>query len=117
MNIEELREYCLSLKGVSEEFPFDDVTLVFKVMNRMFLLTNLERDLSMNVKCDPQKAIELREQYSCVNPGYHMNKTHWNTVSIDGSVSDEMLQEWIDDSYGLVVSKLPKKIQTELNSL
>jgi predicted DNA-binding protein (MmcQ/YjbR family) len=114
MNIEELREYCLSKKAVTEGFPFDDVTLVFKVMDKMFFLTNIEGELRMNVKCNPEKAIELREEYPCVLPGYHMNKKYWNTIVFDGSVSDHNLKEWIDDSYDLVVEKMPKKKQKEL---
>ena len=117
MNIEELRNYCISKRGVTESFPFDETTLVFKVMNKMFLLTDIENDLSMNVKCDPEKAVQLREQYSCVLPGYHMSKKHWNTVNIDGSLSDNLIKEWIDDSYNLIVNKMPKKIQEELKSL
>ena len=114
MNIEELREYCLLKPAVTEGFPFDDETLVFKVMDKMFLLTNINKELSMNVKCDPEKAIELREQYSSVLPGYHMNKKYWNTVLIDGSVSNEQLQKWIDHSYEQVVVKMTKKMQSEL---
>lgn len=102
MDIESLREYCLSLPDVTEGFPFDETTLVFKVKGKMFLLTDLEGPLTMNVKCEPEKAVELREQYSCVKPGYHMNKKHWNTVEIDGSVTDKVLKEWIDESYRLV---------------
>ncbi len=102
MNIEHLREYCLSLPEVSESFPFDQTTLVFKVRGKMFLLTDLEGQFSMNVKCDPEKAIELREQYPCVKPGFHMNKKHWNTVDIDGTIPDQELKEWIKDSYSLV---------------
>ncbi len=107
MNIEEFRDYCLSKKGVNESFPFDDVTLVFKVMGKMFALTDTEDDFTINLKCDPEKAIDLREHYPSVIPGYHMDKKHWNTVIIDGMVPDELLKEWIDDSYNLVVSKLP----------
>ena len=117
MNIEELREYCIAKKAVTESFPFDEETLVFKVMNKMFLLTNINKELSMNVKCDPEKAIELREQYSSVLPGWHMNKKHWNTVDIDGSISDNQLKEWIDDSYDLIVASLTKKLQNELLSM
>ncbi len=108
MNIEELREYCLSKKEVTESFPFDETTLVFKVMGKMFLLTDTEGDFSINLKCDPEKAVDLRERYSSVKPGYHMNKKHWNTIYIDGSVDDGLICRWIDDSYDLVVSKLPK---------
>lgn len=106
MNIESLREYCLSRKGVTEGFPFDENTLVFKVGGKMFLLTDLEDSFTINVKCDPEKAVELREQYEAVQPGYHMNKKHWNTVAIDGSVPDEILLSWIDASYDLVFNGL-----------
>ena len=114
MDIESIREYCLSKKGVTESLPFGDDTLVFKVMGRMFVLMNLEGNLSLNLKCDPEKAIALREQYLCVLPGYHMNKRYWNTVMIDGSVSKNLLCEWIDDSYCLVVEGLPHKLRKEL---
>lgn len=109
MDVETLREYCLSKKDVTESFPFDDVTLVFKVMGKMFALVNLDGDLSVNIKCDPEKAIEYREHYPSVLPGYHMDKKHWNTVMIDGTISDKLLKEWITDSYNLVIKKLPKK--------
>lgn len=106
MDIENLREYCLSKPGVEETLPFGPDTLVFKVNGKMFLLTGLdEEQLSFNVKCDPDKAIELREEYDCVKPGYHMNKKHWNTIVVDGSVSSKQLKEWIDDSYELVMGK------------
>ncbi len=114
MNIEELREYCINMNGVTEEFPFDETTLVFKVAGKMFALTDLEGDLSVNLKCDPASAIELREKYSCVKPGYHMNKKHWNTIDVDGSVSNDLIREWIDHSYDLVISGLPKKKQAAL---
>ena len=117
MNIEYLREYFLSKKGVSESFPFDETTLVFKVMGKMFLLTDTESDFSINIKCDPEKAIDLRERFPSVQPGYHMNKKHWNTVYIDGSVDDELLLEWIDDSYNLVAGTLPKAKREELKKL
>ncbi|HDZ62318.1 MAG TPA: MmcQ/YjbR family DNA-binding protein [Nitrospirae bacterium] len=108
MNIEQLRNYCLSKKGVTDSFPFDDVTLVFRVMNKMFALTSLEGELSINLKCDPEKAIELREEYDAVLPGFHMNKKHWNTVIIDGSIADEQIFGWIDDSYRLAADNLTK---------
>lgn len=117
MNIEELREYCLSKKGVTESFPFDEVTLVFKVMNKMFCLTSLDGDLSMNLKNTPEKNISLREEFNAVREGYHMNKVHWNTVEIDGSIPDKMLHLWIDESYDLIVKSLPKKTQAELETL
>jgi predicted DNA-binding protein (MmcQ/YjbR family) len=110
MNIEELRDYCISKKGVEETLPFGPDTLVFKVAEKIFLLAGLDsRPLEFNVKCDPELAISLREEYPCVKPGYHMNKKHWNTIIADGSVSTNRLKEWIDHSYELVVSGLPKK--------
>jgi predicted DNA-binding protein (MmcQ/YjbR family) len=114
MNIEELREYCLLKKSTTESFPFDGNTLVFKVKNKMFALTGLEGPLSINLKCDPDYAIELRERYTTVTAGFHMNKRLWNTVLIDGSVEDILIREWIDHSYSLVVEKLPKKDQLDL---
>lgn len=117
MNIEETREYCISKKGVTESFPFDESTLVFKVMGKMFALTDLIDDLSINLKCDPQWANELREQHTAIQPGYHMNKDHWNTVKIDGSLSWPFICRLIDHSYELVVQKLPKKEQIELSKL
>jgi predicted DNA-binding protein (MmcQ/YjbR family) len=114
MNAEDLREYCLSFAGTEESMPFGDDTLVIKVINKIFALINLEGELSINLKCDPQLAIELRERYNCVLPGYHMNKTHWNTVMIDGSVSDMCIREWIELSYKLIVNSLSKNLRDEL---
>jgi len=112
MNIEELREYCILKPLVTEEFPFDENTLVFKVAGKMFALTDLEEDFTVNIKCDPEKAIELRENYpDSVLPGYHMSKKHWNTIDITGSISDKLIYQWITDSYNLVFKSLPKKIQ------
>lgn len=110
MNIESLREYCLSKPHTEEALPFGPDTLVFKVAGKIFLLTGLESDpLRFNVKCDPDRALELREEFPCVQPGYHMNKKHWNTVIVDGSVSTKQLKEWIDQSYDLVSGPLKKK--------
>lgn len=114
MNIEEFREYCLLKKEVEECLPFDDKTLVFKVCNKMFALTSLEGEFKINLKCEPERAIELREEYSSVIPGFHMNKKHWNTVLMDTDISDEKIKEWIDMSYDLVFNKLPKKIKDKL---
>ena len=115
MNIESIRNYCLSTKMVEESLPFGPDVLVFKVAGKAFLLLPLDTETTrFNVKCDPDKAIELREIYSCVLPGYHMNKKHWNTVMVDGSVKQKLLQEWIDDSWLLVVQSLPKKLQEDL---
>ena len=109
MNIEELRQYCIEKADVEEGFPFGETVLVFKVKGKMFLLLPLDTDdLRFNVKCDPEKAIELRAEYPCVQPGFHMSKTHWNTVFVDGSVMDEMVLSWVDDSYALV-SKVKRK--------
>ena len=115
MNIETFRDYCLAKPGVTESFPFGETTLVFKVATKMFALTTLdEHPLSINLKCDPELAVQLREEYSAVKPGYHMNKQHWNTVTVNGSIRDSQLQEWIDHSYELVKKSLPKSIQAGL---
>jgi predicted DNA-binding protein (MmcQ/YjbR family) len=103
MNIEIIRDYCLSKKDVTESFPFGDDTIVFKRSGKIFLLANLDGDLSVNIKCDPALAIELRERYNSVIPGYHMNKKHWNTVMLDGSIPDSEVFEWIDHSYDIVI--------------
>ncbi len=106
MNIETLRDYCLSKPGAEETLPFGPDTLVYKVNGKVFLLVGLDaEDLRFNVKCDPDKAIELRDEHACVLPGFHMNKKHWNTVVVDGSVSNALLKEWIDHSYTLVAPK------------
>ena len=110
MDIEAFRDYCLSKPFVEESFPFDQSTLVFKVSGKIFALTNLySASFSVNLKCDPEKAIELRELYTEVKPGYHMNKKHWNTVDFDGYLRQRKLVEMIDHSYELVVKKLPAK--------
>jgi len=106
MNIEMLQEYCLSKEGAEETLPFGPDTLVYKVNGKIFLLVGLDGDpLQFNVKCDPDKVQELREEFPCVLPGYHMNKKHWNTIVVDGSVSNAQLKEWIDWSYDLVKGK------------
>ena len=107
MNIEELREYCLTKDDVEETLPFGPDTLVFKVNNKMFLLVSLDtHPLQFNTKCEPDKAIELREEYpQSILPGYHMNKIHWNTIIVDGVLSKKQLKEFIDDSYQLVRKK------------
>lgn len=117
MNIESLRQHCLAKKGVEESLPFGPNALVFKVGNKMFLLAALDAvPLQFNAKCEPDNAVLLREQYPCVLPGYHMNKQHWNTILVDGSVSDKQLKEWINDSYNLIVESLPKKLKQEILS-
>lgn len=115
MNIEEFREYCLSKPYVTEGFPFDETTLVFKVAGKMFALTDVEPPFCINLKCEPGLAVELRENYACVVPGYHMNKNHWNTVEVDGSIPDRLIYDWTDHSYDLIVKSLPKSIQKKLN--
>ena len=117
MNIEEIRDYCLSKKGVTEGFPFDDKILVFKVMTKMFVLTNITGELKISLKCNPEKAIDLRELYSFVHPGYHLSKKHWNTIEVENSIDNKLLKLWIDDSYNLIVGSLTKKLQLELAQL
>ena len=119
MNVEQYREYCLSKKGVTESFPFDQTTLVFKVMGKMFALCGLERQpFQVNLKCDPERSITLREEHEpSIMGAYHMSKLHWNTVVPNTSFSDELFYELIDHSYDLVVKGLTKKIREELNSL
>jgi predicted DNA-binding protein (MmcQ/YjbR family) len=115
MDIEQLREYCLSKKEVTEGFPFSDDTLVFKVKGKIFLITSLNKQkLQFNVKSDPEKAIELREEYDAIQPGYHMNKKLWNTVIVDGSIPLKLITRMIDDSYFLIAKTLPKKDQVGL---
>lgn len=116
MNLEDFRTYCLNLKGTSEGFPFDKNTLVFKVMNKMFALTDVEQFESVNLKCDPERAVELREEYAGILPGYHMSKKHWNTVKVYEDVDAALLYELVDHSYKLVVASLPKKIRDELQN-
>jgi predicted DNA-binding protein (MmcQ/YjbR family) len=116
MNIESFREYCLSKPGTTESFPFDEQTLVFKVINKMFALTGLERvPFAVNLKCDPERAIELRGEYDDIQPGYHMSKKHWNTINCEGEVSEKFIKELIDHSYDLVWNSLPKKVRVAFN--
>ena len=115
MNVEDIREYCISKDFVTESTPFDDVTLVFKVGGKMFALLPLDEiQLSVNLKCDPEKAVALRELYPAVTPGYHMSKIHWNTVFIDGTIEKKLILQWIDDSYQLVMNSLPRKTRDSL---
>ena len=110
MNVESVREYALAKADVEEGLPFGPETLVFKVAGKIFLLMSLDADpLQFNVKCDPDRAIELRDQYSGVLPGYHMNKKHWNTILVDGTLTTKQLKEMIDHSYTLVAPKPKKK--------
>ncbi len=119
MNIEEFRDYCLFKKGVTESFPFDEETLVFKVMNKMFALCALERIPSqINLKCDPERSVELRAEYDgLIFSGYHMSKLHWNTILIEDNVPNDLLLDLIDHSYELVVNGLTKKVRADLDKL
>jgi predicted DNA-binding protein (MmcQ/YjbR family) len=114
LDLEELREYCLQKPGVTEGLPFGEDTLVFKVGEKIFLLTSIQTADRFNVKCDPELAIELRERHTEIQPGYHMNKIHWNTVYMDGFLTKKQLHEMIDHSYDLILKSLPKKIQEEI---
>lgn len=116
MNLEEIRIYCLSKGQVTESFPFDNETLVFKLDTKIFALLSLNGN-SINLKCDPDKAIELRAEFYGVLPGYHMNKKHWNTIQLDADVHDEVLNELIDHSYSLVFHSFSKKRQSELTRM
>ncbi len=118
MDLEYFRQHCLQKKGVTEEFPFDEHTLVFKVMGKMFALTGLQREeFAVNLKCDPERAVELRELHPEIEPGYHMSKKHWNTVQCEGGLDPRLIVEMVDHSYDLVVSKMTKKLKAELESL
>ncbi|MEX0724526.1 MAG: MmcQ/YjbR family DNA-binding protein [Gracilimonas sp.] len=114
MHIEAFYNYCRSFSGVTEGFPFGEDVLVFKVMGKMFALCDVDEFESINLKCDPERALELRASYEEIKPGYHMNKKHWNTVSMQGSLKDELVEELIDHSYELVVETLPKKDREKL---
>ena len=116
MNLASLRDFCLSLKGATEDTPFDDKVLVFKVMGKMFCLTDMDSFESVNVKCEPEKALELREKFVEVTPGYHMSKVHWNNVLVNEGVDDETIFSWILDSYTLIVKGLTKKQREALEN-
>ncbi|MGV1011573.1 MAG: MmcQ/YjbR family DNA-binding protein [Flavobacterium sp.] len=121
MDIQQFYEFCLSKKGVTEHFPFDEETLVFKVGGKMFCLTSLKEwekgTPSLNLKCNPERAEELRAEYEAIIPGWHMSKIHWNTVAFNSDVSDKMMCELINHSYELVYNSLTKKIQKEIDEL
>lgn len=118
MNLEEFKEFCLSFNGVTEDFPFDeDQTLAFKVMDEIFAITDVEKFDVINLKCDPVKAAMLRDLYKEVQPGHHMNKKHWNAIALEGDLDDELIKEWIKDSYNLVVEDLSRKKQKKLEKM
>ncbi|MFV8325770.1 MmcQ/YjbR family DNA-binding protein [Flavobacterium sp. ZS1P14] len=121
MNLETYYEYCLSKKGVTEHFPFDEDTLVFKVGGKMFALSSLSQwekgQPAVNLKCDPERAEELRAEYDAIQPGFHMSKVHWNTIAVNAAVPDRLIKELIDHSYDLVFKSLTKKMQGEIQEL
>jgi predicted DNA-binding protein (MmcQ/YjbR family) len=117
MNIEQIREYCLSIPGVTEDMPFGEDTLVFRVGNKIFALINLDGETRINLKCDPSRAIELREEYPSIIPGYHMNKQHWNTLIMDGRLKRELITSLIDHSFELIAGSLPKAKKDELKRI
>jgi len=116
MNVEEVREYCIAKKAVTESFPFDETTLVFKVMNKMFCLLGLD-DFRVALKNDPEKNVDLRAHFPAIVPGYHLNKQHWNTIELNGTVPTKLLCELIDESYEIILKSLPKKVQEEYKNL
>ncbi|MEO0556947.1 MAG: MmcQ/YjbR family DNA-binding protein [Bacteroidota bacterium] len=117
MYLDTLRTYCLAKPGVTEDLPFGPDTLVFKVQGKLFALTNVEWvESAVNLKCDPERAVELREQYAGIRPGYHMNKRHWNTVELRADVPGDLLRQLVDHSYDLVVAGLPKRLRDELTA-
>ncbi|RXJ54139.1 MmcQ/YjbR family DNA-binding protein [Candidatus Marinarcus aquaticus] len=115
MNLEQIETIFMAKQGATKDFPFGDDTMVFKVMDKMFGLISLKKNpLNINLKCDPNDAIAYRDIYECVNPGYHMNKKHWNTITLDGTIKEEILKDMVNESYDLIVSKLTKKQKEEL---
>jgi predicted DNA-binding protein (MmcQ/YjbR family) len=115
---DELHDFCMSMKGATEDFPFADDVSVYKVMNKMFALLPMDVDPpTISLKCDPNEAIMLRQMYEAVTGGYHLNKKHWNTVTVDGEIPDQQIREMIADSYDLVVQKLTKKQRAELEQI
>lgn len=117
MNIEQYRDFCLTFPMVTESFPFDEKVLVFKVANKMFALADVDEFEYINLKCEPEQAIILREEYEDIKPGYHMSKKHWNSVYVTGILEDDFIEELIIHSYDLIVSSLPKKVQIEITQL
>ncbi|MDN3205706.1 MmcQ/YjbR family DNA-binding protein [Algoriphagus sediminis] len=116
MTLSYLRDYCLAKPGTTEDTPFDEVTLCFRVGGKIFAITSLDIFDFINLKCDPEKAIELREKHEGITPGYHMNKKNWNSVSVEGNVPDPLILELVDHSYDLILKSLPKKIQSKITS-
>lgn len=117
MNLEGFRNYCLSKPGVTEEFPFNEETMVFKVMGKMFALTSIVAFERVSLKVDPEVGVEMRDRFQAVEPAWHMNKMHWVMILMDGTIPDKLLREWIDNSYSLVVGKLTKRDKLRLDKL
>jgi predicted DNA-binding protein (MmcQ/YjbR family) len=117
MDFDLLREYALSKKAATEGMPFGDSVLVFKVMNKIFMMMNFKIPFELSLKCDPEWAVELRERHDAIEPGFHLNKSHWNTVTINGSLPRKLVLEMIDHSYDLILGSLPKKIKEKYNAL
>jgi len=117
MNIEEVRDYCLLKKGVMEDFPFGESTSVMRIGGKIFALMNLDGPPSINLKCNPVRAVELREEYPSIRPGYHMNKNHWNTLILDGSLPKDLIISLLDHSYELVFNSLSEKLKKEINQI
>ncbi|NQY09509.1 MAG: MmcQ/YjbR family DNA-binding protein [Flavobacteriales bacterium] len=116
MNVEDFRDYCLSKEGVTESFPFDSSTIVFKIGGKLFTLAGIELFTAINLKCDPERSVELRETFNGIKPGYHMNKKHWITVTVDSDVPNQLLLELIDHSFNLVYKSLTKRVRHELQA-
>jgi len=114
MNVEEVLDYCMAKAYTTQEFPFNETVMVMKVAGKMYLLTDLEGDYRLALKCEPEKAVELREEFPAVEPAFHMNKSNWNSVRMDGSIPNDLIRAWIDESYRLVVKGFTKKKRTEL---
>lgn len=117
MHLDEIREYCLRKPGTTESFPFDEVSPVYKVIGKIFCIASIEPPFSVNLKCDPERAVDLRERYPAVTPGWHMNKTHWNTVYLQRGLTEKQIKELIDHSYDLIASKLKKSEKEQLRKL
>lgn len=117
MNLDAIREYALKKRGVTECQPFGDDTLVYKVLDKIFMLMSIAVPVQINLKCNPEHAIELRERYESVIPGYHMNKTHWNTVILDNTIPPKEILKMVDESYDMIVKAFPKKKKDEFHNL
>jgi len=116
MNIEELHKYCMSIKGVTEDMPFNDKSIVYKIGNKIFCLAFFMENFKINIKCEPEEVINLRERFTAITPGYHMNKKHWITIIMDDSIDSSLIEIWIQNSYKLVLNNLPPKVKNQINN-